>query len=220
MHRLHGRRTFPTVKLAVTIAAAAALALAVGAQAIDYVNWPNSVQPVFMTYDARFLTNIATKDPAGEPWVVGDVGGEWGIVRATPEQAAAPAAPPPAGESLEFADPNATATPLYLVEPDGDRRLIDAEAYGPGGAAVSPNGEWVIYAQWVGWVYGDSSVLYLATTDGSAAPIRLTPTYCGFSSSGPGALRGHCFQGSDGADRIVGTKYGDLIISGSGDDKI
>ena len=209
------------MKLAVTLAALIALTLGADARAIDYTNWPNSVQPVFISqYEFRFSTNIATGDWNGEEWIAQGAGGNWGIWRATPTQAAAPAVPAPSGETLEFENPYGRSTLLYIVDAAGHKQLIDSEAYAPAGAAISPDGTTVVFAQWVGWTYGDSSVLYAARTDGSSAPVRVTPTFCGFKSNAPGSLRGHCVQGSDDADRITGTKYGDLVIAGAGDDVI
>lgn len=209
------------MKLALSTAVAAALTLAAGAQAIGYVNWPNSVRPVFIgPVTIRFTTNLATQDWTGEPWTawIWPQGGGGIRSRATADQATAPALPPPAGEHLEFANPSARSTPLYLVAADGQEQLIDAEAYGPGGAALSPDGKTVVFAQWVGWTYADSSVLYAAAVGGSREPWRVTPTRCAFISSGP--LRGGCFQGTDGNDVVVGKTGGDLVIAGAGNDVI
>ena len=58
----------------------------------------------------------------------------------------------------------------------------------------------------------DAPEIYVAEATG-ARPRRLTPSQCG------GALP-DCIEGSDGNDRIVGTRKRDLILSGAGDDRI
>jgi len=124
---------------------------------------------------------------------------------------------PPTGEQLEFGSTKATTSPLYLVV-GGHRRLIEASAFIEVKPVLSPDGRTAVFAAWVGQHNADSIALYAVPVDGSSDPRRLTPTSCTGASGGP--LQGGCFDGTDGPDRVVGTKYGDLIIAGSGDDTI
>jgi hypothetical protein len=134
------------------------------------------------------------------------------VRRATDAEAHQAPALPPAGERLRFG-PTSFGTPLFLVDAQGRRHLVEASAYEPGGAALAPDGRTVVFAKWVGRHNETSVVLYASAADGSSEPRRLTPTSCAGSPGG-------CFDGTDGPDRIVGTKYGDLVIAGSGDDTI
>lgn len=192
--------------------------LAAGAQAVDYVNWPNSEQPVWLSSgQIRFQSNISAPARDLTPYVMNADGS--GIRVASSAEATAPAAPAPTFERLVFDDPY-RATTLAVVNADGQRTVISRDAYAPGGAALSPDGSTVVFAEWVGWVYSDGSTLYSVPVDGSSQPHRLTPDSCTLGSSTRSALQGRCFDGTDGADRIVGLKGGDLIIAGSGSDEI
>jgi hypothetical protein len=206
------------MRFALVLALVTASALAAGAQAVDYINYPSSVDPAWLSNGSiRFSTNLASRDRNGQLFVVAPDGS--GLRPATADEQAAPAAAGPAGESLAFSD-RFTETRLFLVDAGGTRHLVEANAYAPGGAALSPDGKTVVFAQWVGWVYSDASTLYAVATDGSSRPVRLTPTACTLSASTRSALQGHCLDGSDGDDRVVGTKGGDVIIAGSGNDTI
>lgn len=112
--------------------------------------------------------------------------------------------------------------PLVAVDIATRRsRELVGEHYLAGGFDVSPDGRTVVFAAWVGWTYGDGSTLYVVSTNPGAAPRRLTPTACTIvPDDASGSLRGRCFGGTDGADGIVGTVFGDVIIAGSGADSI
>jgi hypothetical protein len=140
------------------------------------------------------------------------------IRRATEAEADRAPASPPDGQGLQFGA-GSLGAPLFLVDAQGHRRLIQASAYKPAGAALAPDGRTAVFAEWVGQHNADSVALYAVPTDGSSEPRRLTPTSCTLSK-GVGPLGGICFDGTDGPDRIVGNKYGDLVIAGSGDDTI
>src|SRR5581483_5099566 len=145
----------------------------------------------------RFETNLATVAPTDEAYVVAPDGS--GLRPATPDEAAAPAAAPPDGATF-------------------DPGTVDGDA--AGGFAVSPDGRTAVFAKLVGWWYSSGYALYAVPTDGSSEPVRLTPDPCTLSSATHSALRGKCFDGTDGPDHTVGTRYGDLIITNSGDDVI
>jgi hypothetical protein len=100
-------------------------------------------------------------------------------------------------------------------------RLLVGEHFAAGGFDVSPDGQTIVFAAWVGWTYGDGSTLYVVGTAPGSEPRRLTPTACTiFPEDASGSLRGRCSGGTDGADRIVGTVFGDVVIAGSGADEI
>jgi len=186
------------MKLGLCLVAVAALALAAGASAFDYLPYPDSEQPVWLSNDLiRFETNLATVAPTDEAYVVAPDGS--GLRPATPDEAAAPAAAPPDGATF-------------------DPGTVDGDA--AGGFAVSPDGRTAVFAKLVGWWYSSGYALYAVPTDGSSEPVRLTPDPCTLSSATHSALRGKCFDGTDGPDHTVGTRYGDLIITNSGDDVI
>lgn len=112
----------------------------------------------------------------------------------------------------------------FVVAPDGTglrpATPEEAAAQPASASATSPDGISRVISQRVGWVYADGHTLYVARLDGSSEPVRVTPTACTLSASTHSALTGRCFDGSDGADRIIGTTGGDIIIAGSGDDVI
>jgi Ca2+-binding RTX toxin-like protein len=106
------------------------------------------------------------------------------------------------------------------IETRQGRRLV-GEHFAPGGFDISPDGETIVFAAWVGWVYGDGSTLYVVGTARGSEPRRLTPTSCTiFPDDASGSLRGRCYGGADDADHIVGTVFGDVVIAGSGADEI
>jgi hypothetical protein len=112
----------------------------------------------------------------------------------------------------------------YVVAPNGTGlrpATSDETAAQPASvSAVSPDGTLRVLSQRVGWTYADGHTLYVAPVDGSNEPVRVTPTSCTLSDSTHSALTGRCFDGTDGADQIIGTSGGDVIIAGSGDDVI
>jgi RTX calcium-binding nonapeptide repeat (4 copies) len=112
----------------------------------------------------------------------------------------------------------------YVVRPDGSglrpATATEATAEPASDTAVSPDGTLRVLGQLVGWFYARGHTLYVAPVDGSAQPVRVTPTSCTLGSSTHSALTGRCIDGTDGADRIVGTGGGDVIIGASGDDAI
>ncbi len=112
--------------------------------------------------------------------------------------------------------------PLVAVDIATRRsRELVGEHYLAGSFDVSPNGSTIVFAAWVGWTYGDGSTLYVVSSDPGSPPRRLTPTACTiFPDDASGSLRGRCFGGTDRADGIVGTVFGDVIIAGSGADSI
>jgi hypothetical protein len=207
------------MKLAVTLAAVAALALSIGAQATDYIPWPSSTEPVFLPSGLiRFNTNLVSHDRAGESYVVEPDG--TGLRPATPAEAAESPAASPAGEALSFPNGLFPPGPLWLADAHGRHRVLQSHVYRSGDAALSPNGKTYVFAEWVGWVYSDGAQLYAAPVDGSTQPVRLTPDPCTLHSTTNSSLRGRCLDGSDGPDRIVGTPGGDIVIAGSGNDTI
>ena len=56
--------------------------------------------------------------------------------------------------------------PLFLIAP-GHHRLLEASAYKPAGAAVSPDGRTAVFAEWVGQHNADAITLYSVPTDRS-----------------------------------------------------
>jgi len=86
------------------------------------------------------------------------------------------------------------------------------------GFDVSPDGSQVVFASWSGWVYQRGSVLYVADTDGVDVNVRrITPDVCTVSRFAL-TTGGRCLDGSDGPDRLAGTKHGDIVVAGPGDD--
>jgi hypothetical protein len=112
----------------------------------------------------------------------------------------------------------------YVVAPDGTglrpATADEAAAQPASASSVSPDWTLRVVSKLVGWAYADGHTLYVGPVDGSVGPVRVTPTSCTLSDSTHSALTGRCFDGTDGADNIVGTAGGDLIIAGSGDDLI
>jgi len=204
------------MRLAVATALLAAFVLAAGAQAVDYVHYPDSSEPAWLSATLiRFQTNLGTKTQQTEPYVVRR---DRKVLRpASPAEAAATPIP---SRRYAFADQTQPSTALYALDIHGKSHLIDAEADPRAGAAVSRDGLTIVFAEWVGWIYADGATLYEAPTDASTQPVRLTPDPCTLDSSTHSSLTGRCFDGSDRADRIAGTKGGDVIIAGSGNDSI
>ncbi|MFL5926759.1 MAG: calcium-binding protein [Gaiellaceae bacterium] len=199
------------------IAVLFALLFVSGAQSADYIHYPDSEEPVFIADGLiRFQTNLGTAARVWEPYIVAADGS--GLRPGTAEEAAAPVAAPATSARLELADPFRTTT-LRMVD-GGRSRLVESAVWGQGGAALSPDGKTVVFAEWVGWAYSDGSTLYAVAADGSSEPRRLTPTSCTLTTSTHSALSGRCLDGTDGADRLVGLKGGDVIIAGSGADTI
>jgi len=99
---------------------------------------------------------------------------------------------------------------VFMVRPNGSQpRLVLTGASSFGGLAVSPDGTQIAFAAEYHAPYVEGSTLYVASLDGLDRDLRrLSPDACS----------GGC--GTDGPDRIVGTKQGDLIIAGAGDDVI
>jgi hypothetical protein len=205
---------------------AAAIALAIYTPPI-----PDSEAPAWLDDTTiRFQSNFETKDSGLLPYVIAADGSA--VRPATDAEAHQAPTNPPVGERLEFGSSGFFDAPLFLVDGQGHRGLIEALAYKPAGTALSPDGSTAVFAEWVGQHNAASVVLYAVATDGSSAPRRLTPTSCaeplwrgapiggGTGRSLGGPLGGICFEGTDGPDKVVGSKRGDLVISGSGDDTI
>jgi hypothetical protein len=112
----------------------------------------------------------------------------------------------------------------YVVARDGTglrpATADEAAAQPVSASTVSPDGSLRVVSQMVGWAYADGHTLYVAPVDSSSEPVRITPTSCTLSDSTHSALTGRCFDGTDGADQIIGTAGGDLVIAGSGNDLI
>lgn len=200
------------MRLGVAAAVIATLALAARAPAMNYIHYPDSGDPAWLSNGLiRFGSNL---DAPAEyrAYVVAPDGSGLRIATAA-EAAATPASPPP-GEQLSFDNPFAIG-PMYL-----NGRVIQRVVWAGDGAALSPDGKTVVFAEWTGWVYSEGYTLYAAPVDGSAQPVRLTPDSCTLSPSTHSSLAGRCLDGTDGPDRIVGTKGGDIIIAGSGNDVI
>jgi Ca2+-binding RTX toxin-like protein len=193
------------------------------AGAIDYPNQPNSGAPVWLDNGLiRFNSNLEarqTGDYSPKTYVVRPDG--TGLTPATPEQAAAPAAAVPSSPRLVIDSPyGGKSTPLFLVDASGQRRTVTTTVYTAPASALSPDGRIVVFASWVGWSYNDGAALYSVPVDGSSQPRRLTPTPCTLDTATHSALTGRCFDGTDGADHLIGTVGGDLVIAGSGADTI
>jgi Ca2+-binding RTX toxin-like protein len=95
-----------------------------------------------------------------------------------------------------------------VMRVDGTRaRRVVTGASSVGGLAVSPDGTQLAFTALFGSAWGHGSTLYVARLDGLDSDVRrLSPDLCG------------C--GTDGPDRIIGSKVGDLLIGGAGDDVI
>jgi Ca2+-binding RTX toxin-like protein len=98
---------------------------------------------------------------------------------------------------------------VYTVQVDGTHPRRVLTGYACCALAVSPDGTQIAFAAEYGapHVYGSS--LYVARLDGLDRDVRRVS---------PDACSGGC--STDGPDHIVGTKVGDLIIAGAGDDVI
>jgi Ca2+-binding RTX toxin-like protein len=139
--------------------------------------------------------------------------GRWHEVRDDGTGFAPTAAPPPTGGPTGAV---ARGTKLY----GSDGRLLVSDASPQFGFAVSPDGSQIVFAAWSGWGNQRGAALYVASTSGADASIRrLTPDVCTvvqFAHTA-GSL---CLDGTDGPDRLAGTKRGDLVIAGAGDDVV
>jgi len=97
---------------------------------------------------------------------------------------------------------------VFVVPLDGagTRRVVTGSSV-LGGLAVSPDGTQIAFTAFYHGLYEYGSTLYVASLDGLDKDVRrLSPCL------------GEC--GTDGADRLVGTREGDLIVGGAGDDVV
>lgn len=125
---------------------------------------------------------------------------QWYIVRDDGAGFAPAPAPPPARDHPR---------PIVAV----DRFVTGASP--EDGFDVSPDGSQLVFASWSGWVYQSGPALYVADTGGVDANIRrISPDVCTLAPSS------RCVDGTDGPDRLVGTKRGDIVIGGAGDDVV
>lgn len=125
-----------------------------------------------------------------------------------------PASPPPPASGLTGAV--ARGTKLY----GSDGRLLVTDASPQNGFALSPDGSQIVFAAFSGWVYQAGPALYVADTSGTDANIRrISPDVCTLAHAAE-TTAGRCLDGSDSADRLVGTKHGDIVIAGAGDDVV
>jgi len=140
---------------------------------------------------------------AGRIWVTGADRGDQHAVHAG--VAVAWASPDKLVVVLDYFDAD-----VSTMRPDGSRaRRVLTGVSSQGGLAVSADGTQVAFtaAYRAPYVYG--STLYVASLAGLDRDVRrVSPDPCS----------GGC--GTDGPDRIVGGKVGDLIIAGAGDDVI
>ena len=99
---------------------------------------------------------------------------------------------------------------LYRMRLDGTHaRRVVTGASSLGGLAVSPDGTQIAFTADYSAPYVHGSTLYVASLLGLDKDVRRVS---------PDACAGGC--STDGPDRIVGTKAGDLVIAGAGDDVI
>jgi len=206
--------------IAVLALAVCGIVIVAAARAISAPPIPDSRYPAWLDdVTIRFQSNFEWyRTPQNYQLVPYVMAADGGAVRpATNAEAQQAPASTSTGETLVFGS-SSVGWPLFLVDTRGRRRLLEASAYEPAQAALSPDGNTAVFAAWIGHHNAESVVLYAVSTDGSSEPRRLTPTSCTGSTSGPPG--GACYDGTDGPDRFVGTKYRDLAITGSGDDTI
>jgi sugar lactone lactonase YvrE len=101
---------------------------------------------------------------------------------------------------------------VYTMRPDGTRpRRILTGYSSPGGLAVSPDGTQLAFTASFSAPHVYGSALYVAVLGGLDQDVRrISPDIC--------SVRG-C-PDTDGPDSLVGTKAGDLIIGGAGNDGV
>jgi hypothetical protein len=118
--------------------------------------------------------------------------------------------------------PDAHAGPAYDVRDDGTHaRLVATGVYTPGGLAVSPDGRQLAFTSYVGFAYDDGAAAYVSSLAGADRDVRrISPDVCTVPDPLATSLGGRCLDGTDGADRIVGTVKGDIVVAGAGDDVI
>ena len=108
---------------------------------------------------------------------------------------------------------------LLRVRDDGRRvrTIVDDAIFD---FAVSPDGSEVAFTTREGFAYDESTVAWVAGTGGRDVRVRrLTPAPCTLEAR-PRSLGGRCLEGTDGADRLIGTSRGDEILAGPGADVI
>jgi Ca2+-binding RTX toxin-like protein len=113
------------------------------------------------------------------------------------------------------------ATTIYRVDIGGTHATaLVTGYYSPGGFDVSSDGTQIAFTADVGSYYDAGSAVYAARTSGADVDVRrVSPDVCSVKSS-LFALRGSCIDGTNAADRLIGTTYGDVVVAGPGNDVI
>jgi Ca2+-binding RTX toxin-like protein len=113
------------------------------------------------------------------------------------------------------------STTIYRVDIDGTHATaLVTGYYSPGGFDVSPDGTQIAFTAKVGSYYDVGPAVYVARTSGSDVDVRrVSPDVCTFKSS-LFTLRGRCMEGTNGADRLIGSAFGDVVVAGPGNDVI
>lgn len=113
------------------------------------------------------------------------------------------------------------STTIYRVGVDGTHATaLVTGYYSPGGFDVSPDGTQIAFTAEVGSYYDTGPAVYVARTSGVDADVRrVSPDVCSVKST-LFILRGRCIDGTNGADRLIGSAFGDVVVAGPGNDVI